>query len=256
MDYNKITNQALNIFSKLQLKKFRYKFNLHIVEGKKNITELLKRNFLPDYLLIKENQDLNNPYFDFINKDKILVCSDKDFKKIADSKTPQNYIAVYKNQYYDKLDMAWKNINKIIILDKVQDPKNFGAIIRLAVAFNIDCIISFNHSSDIYNPKTVRAAAGLHLSIPVINIEDILFLIRLKKKYNFTVYSADINGNNIKNIKFNTTNKMIIFGNEGNGIENNLLNISDQLIKIKMDNNVESLNISTAAGIILYKMFS
>lgn len=252
----KIFNETIKKFIKLKQKKFRKEYNLHIVEGEKNNNELLKRNIYPEFLLFNNkntsnNNLINSKIFSKLSKETFFELNEHTYNKISDSKTPQNIIGIYKNISYSLSEDFFLKKNNIVLLDNIQDPKNFGSVIRLSVAFEIDAILSFNDCVDIYNPKTVRAAAGLHISIPVFLLKNIDFIHLLKKKYNYTLYTADIKGENIKNIKFNNK-KIIIFGNEGKGTSKTIQNITDTFIKIEMKNNVESLNIATAAGIILH----
>lgn len=249
---NKISQATLKKFSKLKEKKYRDIFNLHIVEGLKNNLELIKRNIYPVYLLTSDKNFHNIKQFEpFTN---ICYLSYNEFKKISDTKTPQDCAGIYNNKIQSISSLDFDVINNFILLDNIQDPKNLGVIIRLAVAFNIDAMFLTDDSVDIYNPKVIRSSAGLHSAIPVVYIKHIDELIEIKNKHKIFFIGADLAGKNFKNYKFNKSKKMIVFGNEGQGLSQKIKNIIDEFIKIEMKNNVESLNIATAASIILWEL--
>ena len=146
-----------------------------------------------------------------------------------------------------------KEINgNVLVLDGLQDPGNLGTIIRSAVAFNVDTIILSKDTVDLYNPKVVRSTQGMNFHINIIR-RDLEHEINTLKEKGYTVYSTDvINGKNIKNVKVNGK-YAIIMGNEGNGVRENIKNLSDEKLYIKMNNDCESLNVGVATSIILYE---
>ena len=120
------------------------------------------------------------------------------------------------------------------------------------VAFNVDTIILSKDTVDLYNPKVVRSTQGMNFHINIIR-RDLEHEINTLKEKGYTVYSTDvINGKNIKNVKVNGK-YAIIMGNEGNGVRENIKNLSDEKLYIKMNNDCESLNVGVATSIILYE---
>ena len=167
-------------------------------------------------------------------------------KSISSLDTPYKIIGVCKKK-------EEKEINgNVLILDGLQDPGNLGTIIRSAVAFNVDTIILSKDTVDLYNPKVVRSTQGMNFHINIIR-RDLEQEINALKEKGYTVYSTDvINGKNIKNVKVNGK-YAIIMGNEGNGVRENIKNLSDEKLYIKMSNDCESLNVGVATSIILYE---
>lgn len=167
-------------------------------------------------------------------------------KSISSLDTPYKIIGVCKKK-------EEKEINgNVLILDGLQDPGNLGTIIRSAVAFNVDTIILSKDTVDLYNPKVVRSTQGMNFHINIIR-RDLEHEINALKEKGYTVYSTDvINGKNIKNVKVNGK-YAIIMGNEGNGVRENIKNLSDEKLYIKMNNDCESLNVGVATSIILYE---
>ena len=143
--------------------------------------------------------------------------------------------------------------NKILLLDRLQDPGNLGTIIRSAVAFNFDTIILSNDTVDLYNSKVLRSTQGMLFNINILR-QDLTSVINELKNNNYTIYGTKVdNGNDVK--KINNTNKFaLIIGNEGTGISDNILKQCDKYLYIKMNNNCESLNAGVAASILMYEM--
>jgi TrmH family RNA methyltransferase len=139
-----------------------------------------------------------------------------------------------------------------VLLDNIQDPGNVGTIIRSANAFGIDSVILTGGCADIYNPKTIRASMGaiFRQRVTYMNTEDI---INLKTKgVNFT--GAENRASSKDITKINISNTVILLGNEGQGISNELLTLCDEMIKIPISEDSESLNAAIAASVIMWEV--
>jgi TrmH family RNA methyltransferase len=188
--------------------------------------------------------------------DKIIAIADSSYlisddvaKKLSDTTATQGIFAVCQMQNDSQTIIG----SKIIALDNVQDPSNVGAIIRTAEALGIDCIITYN-CCDIYNSKTLRASMGSILRMNIVdtdNLEDTL--LSLKSNYNIYSTVPDSSASKITDIDF-SNNSICVIGNEANGVEDNIKNISNSLITIPMLGRAESLNASVAASITMWEM--
>ena len=137
------------------------------------------------------------------------------------------------------LDDIMKNKKvKILMLDNVNDPGNLGTIIRTAAGLGMSCIIMSEDTVDIYNDKVLRSTQGSLYKLPIIKT-DLEKAIKLLKNNKFICY-----GTSLKNAKA---------GNEANGVRDNILSLTDYNIVLPMKHNVESLNVSVAASIIMYE---
>ena len=168
-------------------------------------------------------------------------------KKLSDNPSIPKIMAVV-----NKKESAISG-NKILLLDRLQDPGNLGTIIRSAVAFNFDTIILSNDTVDLYNSKVLRSTQGMLFNINILR-QDLTNVINELKNNNYTIYGTKVdNGNDVKEI--NKINKFaLIIGNEGTGISDNILKQCDKYLYIKMNNNCESLNAGVAASILMYEM--
>ena len=142
---------------------------------------------------------------------------------------------------------------KVLILDKIQDPGNLGTIIRSAVAFNIDTIICSQDTVDVYNPKVIRASQGMMFHIPIL-VQDPEQTIKELHQKDYKVIGTKVtNGEDVRKAAIYSHFALVI-GNEGQGISDKIENLCDQFLYIKMNGNCESLNASVAASILLYEI--
>ena len=143
--------------------------------------------------------------------------------------------------------------NHILALDNIQDPGNLGTIIRSAVAFNIDTIILSQNTVDLYNSKVLRSTQGMIFNINIV-VSDLEKEIKELKNKNYKILTTKVDGGKlIKNIE-KKEKFVIIIGNEGNGVSEQLQQLSDEYIYIKMNEKCESLNAAIATSIILYEL--
>lgn len=239
MYISSINNEYIKEISKLNEKKYRDKSNKYLIEGLHLVTEALKYDII-DTIIIRED-------FSYETNIKHIIVSNEVMKKLSDNPSIPKIMAVV-----NKKESTIKG-NKILLLDRLQDPGNLGTIIRSAVAFNFDTIILSNDTVDLYNSKVLRSTQGMLFNINILR-QDLTNVINELKNNNYTIYGTKVdNGNDVKEI--NNTNKFaLIIGNEGTGISDNILKQCDKYLYIKMNNNCESLNAGVAASILMYEM--
>ena len=239
MYISSINNEYIKEISKLNEKKYRDKSNKYLIEGLHLVTEALKYDII-DTIIIRED-------FSYETNIKHIIVSSEVMKKLSDNPSIPKIMAVV-----NKKESTIKG-NKILLLDRLQDPGNLGTIIRSAVAFNFDTIILSNDTVDLYNSKVLRSTQGMLFNINILR-QDLTNVINELKNNNYTIYGTKVdNGYDVKEI--NNINKFaLIIGNEGTGISDNILKQCDKYLYIKMNNNCESLNAGVAASILMYEM--
>lgn len=153
-----------------------------------------------------------------------------------------------------------KNNSLFLILDQIQDPRNFGAIIRNAAAFEVDAILFPTNSSAPLSSIAMKSSSGTWTDIDLVPTNSLNHTIEFLKKNDYWIAAASLQGetNVLENLKdLNKTQSLvIILGNEGSGIRRSLLEKSDFHFKIKMNPKVESLNVSASAAIILNYIYN
>lgn len=238
MDITSLDNKLVKKITSLSQKKYRDEAGEFFIEGIKTVEEA-----------IKHNQEITNILYcpemiDYKLEVPALKVSKEIIYKISDTLTPQGIIAVCKIPQY-KIERK----NKLVYLDRVQDPGNVGTIIRTADAFGFDGVMLSKGCADVYSPKVVRSTMGslFHISI----YQDVT--VEKVKTLGNKIYSAVLDTNNFINDTEITTPFILVIGNEGSGISSEVRHISDEFIKINMAGNAESLNASIAAGILMYE---
>ncbi len=234
-------NKLIKYAKKLQDKKFSKTEQKTLVESPKIVKELLDICKV-DYLLVAE-KFLRE--FDNFDKVKVYTISDSVIKYLSQTETSTGVFAVVKLP--DKINSIE---NKLLILDNIQDPTNYGSICRSAVAFGFKTIIDIN-CTYAYSPKVTRCSMGNNFKCNIIQM-DYESLFNFCESNNIELICCDMSGKDIKNSRPTSDKFAIIIGNEGNGVSEILRNKVTQIISIPMDSNVESLNASVSAGIVMY----
>ena len=255
-NYTEITslnNELVKDIVKLQQKKYRKESGLLILEGEKSVLGALEDNILLKYVL---SPDIS--IFDKIpcgNNVKLCKVNDKVMEKISSTKSPTNLLSVAFAPKYTLNDII--NKKRLVLLDGIKDSGNLGTIIRSACAFKMDGILLFGECADEFSSKVIRSSAGNIFKIPIIHIGmDKKTLCGLKKTHKiistvapFGQWGKDARGcNEISYLE----PFVLALGSEASGLCDEILKISDSYVSLKMENNVESLNIAVFAGIIFY----
>ena len=142
-----------------------------------------------------------------------------------------------------------ENFNKILYLDHINDPGNMGTMIRTALAFNFDAVIISEDSVSIYNDKTLAACKGANYLIPVF-VDDIY---KYKKDHIMIASTLSEKSINVNDLKLDNDKFILVLGNEARGISEGIKNNADIFVKIPISN-IDSLNVSVAASILMYEL--
>jgi TrmH family RNA methyltransferase len=245
-----LTKRELKYYSSLNKVKYRKIEQKFIVEGIKLVDEALKSDFECELILTSESFAKNNSRRLNTYKHSTIVqtISDIDFESIADTKTPQGILAIVEIPLQRYVDETRKNT--IIALENISDPGNIGTIIRTCDWFGINEIIISSNSVDLYNPKVIRSTMGSLFHLNIYITENIYSTLKTLQKSGKSIICADMNGDNIYTLK-KENNCVIVFSNEANGPTHELLRISDSIVTIPKFGTAESLNVATAAAIII-----
>ena len=237
--YSSIQNEKIKNIKKLRDKKYRDKEELFIVEGVNLVEEAYKNNLLKT-LIVLEGSDYS------LDVDTMVV-TEKVMKFLSELDTPNEVMGIC---YKLKESEVTGNV---LILDRIQDPGNLGTIIRSAVAFDISTIILSKDTVDLYNPKVLRSTQGLLFNVNIL-IRDLDEYIRKLKEEGYIIYGTKVdNGKNLKDID-KKDKYAVVMGNEGKGVNPNILSMCNEYIYIPMNSKCESLNVGVATSIILYEM--
>lgn len=247
-------NEVIKNIRKLKEKKFRDQTNGYIVEGIKMIKEAITEEALIKLIVVCE-ENVNDGGIDKkllyeIAKYECIYVSKKIFDLISEVKTPQGILAVIqKDNSEDKIDYKQ---DVIVVLDGIQDPGNLGTILRTIDSVGLDQVIVSKETADAYNPKVVRSTMGAIFRVNIIESDNLLDTLKNMKKHKYKVMATSLETeNSIYDVDY--SKKVIVIGNEANGVSQDILDYADEKIKIPMLGKTESLNASVATGVILYE---
>ena len=213
----------------------------------------------------KANFDANDNYKGQGNK-KELDLADKcaynghDIKTIFNITNKENFINENnKIEVHNSKDIEENSIGKIdmsanfiLALDNLQDPGNLGTIIRTADAANLKQIIVSKDTVDAYSPKVIRSTMGAIFRVQIVEVDNLKETLQNLQKSNFKIVTTLLQTeNSIYDINYQK--KVVVIGNEANGVEKEIQEMSDYKVKIPMLGKTESLNASVAASIMIYE---
>ena len=171
--------------------------------------------------------------------------------------TPQVSNMVDFEQWVSAVNPDEKGRKTVVLLDSVTDPHNVGAIIRSADQFGACLVIIPEHrgqSQVSENEVIARSSAGASAWVPVAIVKNLVRSVQLLKEKGFWVYGADAGGTSVQNLSF-AEKSVLVMGSEGNGIAKLLSQQCDSIVSIPTCGKIDSLNVSVAAGVLLYENY-
>ena len=235
LEINSKNNQKIKDACSLKLKKIRQEKGLFLMEGIKNLDLALKygvvKTIFTSIGLPKLKQDI-----------ECYKVNEEVLHKLASSENPEGVVFVCETIKPKKEKTQY---HKIVYLDQINDPGNLGTILRTAVAFNYDAVILSKGSVDLYNEKVIAASKGA------------IFLI--------DAFTDDINNYKDKQIIVSTLDEnsiplsecdkpkdfVLVLGNESHGVSEPIIEMANQLVKIEMNDVIDSLNVAMAGAILM-----
>ena len=235
LEINSKNNQKIKDACSLKLKKVRQEKGLFLMEGIKNLDLALKygvvKTIFTSIGLPKLKQDI-----------ECYKVNEEVLHKLASSENPEGVVFVCETIKPKKEKSQY---HKIVYLDQINDPGNLGTILRTAVAFNYDTVILSKGSVDLYNEKVIAASKGA------------IFLI--------DAFTDDINNYKDKQIIVSTLDEnsiplsecdkpkdfVLVLGNESHGVSEPIIEMANQLVKIEMNDVIDSLNVAIAGAILM-----
>ncbi len=236
----KISKAQIKLVRSLQQKKFRDELGLFVAEGDKCVSELTKSFELVH--LYREGEN----------------ASRTEIEQMSGLRTPQGVIGVFKK--HTICDFKFEICDLVLALDGIQDPGNLGTIIRTCDWFGVHDIVCSLDTADCYNPKVVQATMGALSRVRVHYVDLLAWLKELKiKNYELKIIGTLLEGKDmyeeLSTFDFRLSTNIIVMGNEGNGISQEVRKLITNPIRIpsypKNAETSESLNVSIATAIVL-----
>ncbi len=237
-----LSKAQISLITSLQNKKYRKQHGLFIVECIKSVMEFISSSYEVESIFYTD--DANTKVGKISHNIKSHELTETEFQKISALKSPQGILALVKLPLQQKIVPSNLKNKFSLVLDDVQDPGNLGTIIRTAEWFGIEHIICSIGTVDAYNPKVVQATMGslARLQIHYTDLTDFIPATGLK------VYGALRDGQSIYQTVW-ADEGLIVMGNEGNGISDEIIALIDQAVTIPRLGQAESLNVAVATTI-------
>ena len=256
---NKQISSAQNPFIRqlVQLKdksRERKKSGLFLIEGEREIMLALKGGYELETILF-------NP--DIISKEQINALTNQQinlveitpevYQKLAYRDTTEGILAVAKNKAHKLSELTFKTKNPLILVAEAPEkPGNIGALLRTADAANVDAVIIANPKTDLYNPNIIRSSVGCVFTNQIATGSTSEIIAFLKSKH-INIYCAALQAS----VNYDTQNftqpTAIVVGTEATGLSGEWLKNATQNIIIPMEGHIDSMNVSVAAGILIFE---
>lgn len=247
-------NEIIKNIKKLKEKKYRDEKKEYIIEGIKLIKEAIEENAKIKTIIICEEclkgETIEQNLLYHIAKFNCIYVNEKVFTSITDVKNPQGMLAIIEKE--NEEDNINFDQDVIFVLDGIQDPGNLGTILRTIDSAGLSQIIVSKDTVDAYNPKVVRSTMGAIFRVKVIESQDLIKTIKNIKRHKYDVIVTALDTNqNIYDMDY--TKKIIVIGNEANGVSKEIMEMADIKAKIPMLGKTESLNAAVATSVIAYE---
>lgn len=244
-----LTKAQLQFVQRLQQKKFRLSEGLYLAEGTKIAEELLNSGILLYAIFALADWIDRNRHLPHFPASLVQEISADELKKISSLSSPNEVICVVPLRY-PKFEAGAMPGKLSLLLDTVQDPGNFGTIVRIADWFGIEQVYCSETCVDLYNPKVIQSSMGSFLRCSVI-YADPLEVIAAAHRQNIMTYAAALEGANMYEMQF-TKEALLVMGNESKGISPEVLEQVKQCVRIPAfgKGGVDSLNVSIATAIL------
>ena len=246
-------NEIVKEIKKLKEKKFRDQESKYIIEGNKLVKEAIEEKAKISKIVVCEDclndGTLEQSLMYEIARFDCIGVTEKVFKTITDVATPQGILAVIEKNTNSQIEY---NEDIIVVLDGIQDPGNLGTILRTLDSVGLKEIILSEKTVDAYSPKVVRSTMGAIYRVNIVKSNNIVETLKTLKKHKFEIVATSLQTKEtIYSIDYK--NKVIVIGNEANGVSKEVLELADEKVKIPMLGKTESLNAAVATGVILYE---
>ena len=183
----------------------------------------------------------------------LLWISERLMDAVSESKTPQPVMAVVRMKQHSREELLAHSAKFIVVAHRLQDPGNLGTIIRTAEAAGASGIALTENTVDPYNAKSVRASMGSILRLPVVSVGDLQTFLKTCTVKGFQTAATVVTGEKTHFDVDLTKPTVMVLGQEGAGLSEDIIAGIDLRVRIPMAETIDSLNVATAAAVILYE---
>lgn len=252
-----VTVRLLTLARDLRRRRARERHDLFVAEGVRAVEELLDaglpvRGLLAGPALRDAERGLALVERARARGVLVLELDDADFASAASTDAPQGVLAVAEVPRRALADLDVAAGRPLLVLDAVQDPGNVGTMVRTAAAFGAAGVVALPGTVDLWNPKVVRSAMGALFRFPALPAPADALAAFLRER-GVPLWGADMHGEPLGRVVA-PPRVAIAVGNEGAGLTDEVRRMVDRLVSIPIADDVESLNVAVAAGILLHQL--
>lgn len=235
--------------------KERKSAGIFLVEGFKMYEEAPEADIREVYLSESavERAGRQPAIWDKLRRTGYETVAEDVFCRMSDTQAPQGILCVLARPEYRLDQLLQSSAPLLLVLENLQDPGNLGTIIRTGEGAGITGVIMSRGTVDVYNPKTIRSTMGSVYRVPFVYEEDLRETLKRLRDSGVRSYAAHLTAKKDYDTFSFREGTAFLIGNEGNGLSEELAGLADDLLKIPMEGQVESLNASIAAALLMYE---
>jgi TrmH family RNA methyltransferase len=248
-----VQNPYIKSLVQLQEKaKARKQSGTFLIEGKREIEIAVKGGYVLDQILFLPEIISETEALQLSATAELISINKEVYQKLAYRDTTEGVLAVAKTKSMQLNDLKLSKNPLILIAEAPEKPGNIGALLRTADAANLDAVIIANPKSDLYNPNIVRSSVGCLFTNQIATGTTAEIITFLKdKKINF--YCATLQNSNSYHLEDYTAPTALVVGTEATGLTEDWRNAATQNIIIPMQGEIDSMNVSVAAAILIFE---
>ena len=237
--------------------RWRKKSGLFVVEGKREVEMALKGGYTLKHVFfyadIISSDEIHELMQSYSSEAELVEVSKDVYKRIAYREKTEGIVAMGPSKEHSIQDLKLSRENPLILVaESVEKPGNIGALLRTADAANLDAVIIANPTTDLYNPNVIRSSLGCVFTIPIAqagNREVLEFL----KSNQITSFAAELNADRTYSEADFSSASAIVVGPESAGLSREWIDRSDHRVIIPMQGEIDSMNVSVSAAIIIFE---
>ena len=232
--------------------KARKQSGTFLIEGKREIEIAVKGGYEIETILFLPGISTESETTQLCKTAEIIEISKEVYQKLAYRDTTEGILAIAKTKSLQLSDLILSDNPLILVAEAPEKPGNIGALLRTADAANLDAVIIANPKSDLYNPNIVRSSVGCLFTNQIATgttTEIIAFL----KERQINIYCATLQNSTSYHTQDYTTPTALVVGTEATGLTEEWRNAATQNIIIPMQGEIDSMNVSVAAAILIFE---
>ena len=254
-EIHSIQNPTIKNILKLQDKsRERKKMGVFIIEGKREISLAVKGGYTIKTILYFEHVIALDEFQDLVDDQTEIISVNKEvYQKIAYRDTTEGLVAIVEIKEFSLNTISFNTTTPLILIaESPEKPGNIGALLRTADAANIDAVLIANPKTDLYNPNIIRSSVGCLFTnqIGTGTSEEIITFLQEK---NINIYATTLQNSNEYHKEDYKKASAIVVGTESTGLTDTFRDAATQNINIPMQGEIDSMNVSVAAAIVLFE---